>query len=105
MDRYAGKPFLKFVDLFVLDCIGELDPSHLASLEALTPKLRHAFNSTGGTWQELVMAQLGWKPAIRDAIKTLWEKNQAIAIRDGGAMSPMDFVVEFVKANVKVPGA
>lgn len=103
MDRYAGKPLLKFVDLFVLDCIGGLEASHRATLEELTPKLQQAFSSTG-TWQELVMEQMGWKPGIREAIASLYVKNQSIAIRDGGAaMSPMEFVHEFVKANVKVP--
>jgi len=35
VDRYAGKPFLKLTDSFVLKCIDELDPAHEALLVAM----------------------------------------------------------------------
>jgi hypothetical protein len=103
LDRYTGKPqFLKFVDLFVLDCIGELSQSQLATLEEMTPKLEKAFNATG-TWQEMVMAKLNYMPEVRVAIRALWVKNQEIARQHGTLLTPMDFVHEFVKANIRVP--
>jgi hypothetical protein len=35
VDRYAGKPFLKLTNSFVLKCIDELDPAHEALLVAM----------------------------------------------------------------------
>ncbi len=32
-DRYEGRPFLKLVDSFVLDCMGELDASQAFLLD------------------------------------------------------------------------
>lgn len=40
LDRYAGKPFLKLVDSFILKSIGELGTSREALLVAMTPKLQ-----------------------------------------------------------------
>jgi hypothetical protein len=98
-DRYAGKPFLKLVDSFVLKCIGELDPSNEAVLEQMTPKLRQTFGHAG-TWDEIVMAQLGFEPTIRSAIRDLWEKNQEIARQNGVTLTPMQFTEMFVANNV-----
>lgn len=98
-DRYAGKPFLKIVDCFVLDCIGELDQSQAALLEQMLPKLRATYGH-GGTWQEIVISQLQFDPDIRTTTNELWVKNQNIAKQNGVVLEPMQFVQMFVDANV-----
>ena len=98
-DRYAGKPFLKLVDSFVLKCIGALDPPSEAMLEQMTPKLQQTFDRTG-TWEEIVMDQLGFEPAVRTAIRDLWARNQEIARENGVTLTPMQFTEMFVANNV-----
>lgn len=98
-DRYAGKPFLKLVDSFVLQCIGELDSSQEALLQQMTPKLQQTFNSSG-TWEDIVMSELRFGPEIRTAISELWIKNQGIAKQKGTTLAPMQFVEMFVDNNV-----
>ena len=99
-DRYAGKPFLKLVDSFVLQCIGELDPSQESVLVQMTPKLQAAYLSSG-TWEDIVVAQLHFPPNIGEAIRAMWDKNQDIAIQNGVTLTPMQFVEMFVADNVE----
>ncbi|MGQ7958872.1 hypothetical protein ACUTAF_14395 [Pseudomonas sp. SP16.1] len=98
-DRYAGKPFLKLVDSFVLKCIGELDASQEDLLQQMTPKLQKTF-SHSGSWEEIVMDQLHFGAEVRSAITELWEKNQGIAKQNGTTLTPMQFVEMFVANNV-----
>jgi hypothetical protein len=101
VDRYAGKPFLKIVDSFVLKCIGELDPSQESLLVTMTPKLRETF-SAGGTWEEIVIERLKFPSNIQESIYTMWTKNQEIAKQNGAALTPMQFVEMFVASNVAI---
>jgi len=98
-DRYAGKPFLKLVDAFVLKAIGHLDPSQDEALQQMTPKLQATFKRTG-TWEEIVMAELRFEPEVRTAIRDLWEKNQVIARQKGVSLTPQAFTEMFVAKNV-----
>jgi len=103
-NRYAGKPFLLFVDSFILKAIGELDPVMEAKLEKATPDLRKAFSSAGN-WEEIVMEQLEYTAAIRGEIEALWANNQAVAREHGGVLEPMQFVELFVAENIMDPDA
>jgi hypothetical protein len=98
-DRYAGKPFLKLVDSFVLKTIGHLDPSQEAVLKEMTPKLQEAFKRSG-EWEEIVMAELRFGPEVQGAIRDLWEKNQMIARQNGVPLTPLAFTEMFVANNV-----
>ncbi|HEY0061795.1 MAG TPA: hypothetical protein VGC21_06720 [Telluria sp.] len=98
-NRYEGKPFLKFVDSFILKTIGALDPDMEVKLAAVTPKLRQTFDSEG-TWEDIVMEQLDYGPEVRGAIRQLWEANQALARQAGGELTPMQFVTVFVAENI-----
>lgn len=98
-NRYEGKPFLKYVDSFILKAICELDPAMDAKLVAVTPKLQETLQCPG-TWEEIVMAQLDFGPGVRDEIRALWETNQALAAQAGGVLTPMQFVTLFVADNI-----
>ncbi|MFI5734431.1 hypothetical protein ACIA49_30220 [Kribbella sp. NPDC051587] len=71
-DRYAGRPFLKLVDSYVLSLIGELDPDTARSLEQLTPKLNEAYGLSGATWQEVVHSQLQLPPDVAVQVVSGW---------------------------------
>ncbi len=102
-DRYAGKPFLKLVDALVLKAIGHLEPAQDEALQLMTPKLQKTFNRAG-TWEDIVIAELAFDPEIRTAIRDLWEKNQAIAQRNGAELTPLAFTQMFVAENVTDDG-
>jgi hypothetical protein len=97
--RYEGKPFLKLVDAFVLKSIGHLDASQEAVLQKMTPKLQETFKRSG-TWEDIVLAELRFEPAVRVAIQELWEKNQSIARQNGASLTPLAFTEMFVANNV-----
>lgn len=103
-NRYAGKPFLVWVDSFILKAIGKLDPDMEAKLENATPALREAF-SAEGSWEDIVMAQLDYTPEVRGAIRELWAENQALAQDQGAMLTPMQFVEVFVAENIMDPDA
>jgi hypothetical protein len=98
-NRYEGKPFLKFVDSFILKAIGELDPEMEAKLIAVTPKLQETFGC-GGSWEDIVMEQLDFDTEVRDEIRALWQANQELAKQAGGELAPMQFVTVFVADNI-----
>jgi len=100
VDRYAGKPFLKLVDSFVLKCIGQLDSSQESLLVRMTPKLQEVYSS-GGTWEDIVVAQLHFPPNISEVIEAMWNKNQDIAKQNGATLTPMQFVEMFIANNVE----
>ncbi len=102
VDRYAGKPFLKLVDSFVLKCINQIDSSQETLLVQMTPKLQEVYSSTG-TWEEIVVAQLDYPPNIGQTILDMWNKNQEIAKHNGATLTPMQFVEMFVANNVDTP--
>ena len=95
-DRYAGKPFLKLVDSFVLKCIGELDPAQEAVLRKMEPKLRQTY-SCDGSWDDIIISVLHFSPDIRTSIRDLWLKNQAIARQNQVTLTPMQLVEMFVE--------
>ena len=103
-NRYAGKPFLLWVDSFVLRTIGHLDPAMEVKLANATPGLRKAFGSSGD-WEEIVMAQLDFTDQVRGAIRQLWADNQALAAEQGAVLTPMQFVEVFVADNIMDPDA
>ncbi|MET7278687.1 hypothetical protein ABZS29_10700 [Kribbella sp. NPDC005582] len=71
-DRYAGRPFLKLVDSYVLSLIGELDPATAESLERMAPKLNETYGLSGATWQEVVRSQLHLPPDTARQIVDGW---------------------------------
>ena len=103
-NRYAGKPFLVWVDSFILKAIDRLDPVMEAKLERATPELRKAF-SASGSWEDIVMAQLDYTSEVRGAIRELWAHNQALAEEQGAVLTPMQFVEVFVADNIMDPDA
>ncbi len=103
-NRYEGKPFLLWVDSFILKAIDRLDPAMEAKLEKATPDLRKAFGGEGN-WEDIVMAQLDYTSEVRGAIQALWAENQALAEEQGAVLTPMQFVEVFVSDNIMDPDA
>jgi hypothetical protein len=100
--RYEGRPFLRFLDCYVLDAIGALEDSQRRALEAIEPKLAASFNSTG-TWQQMVAAQMEFPDSLPGKIRRIWENGTAKAIQLGYTVDPKEFTQQFVDTNFVPP--
>lgn len=72
MTRYAGKPFLRLIECYILDRIGELDGKQRAVLEGMTPKLRATYNRDG-TWQNIVAVQMEFDESFDSQVREFWD--------------------------------
>ncbi len=96
--RYDGRPFLRLVDSYFLDVIGQLGDAGRLGLERIEPKLREVYNCPG-SWQEIVREQLDFDVGIDDQVRIIWSGYLAAASAAGRSVSPNEFVEEFVSVN------
>jgi hypothetical protein len=63
-DRYDDKPFLRYVDAWVLNAIGHLDDATRAYCVAMEPTLRQSLG-LAGNWTAMVEKQMKFAPECR----------------------------------------
>ena len=97
-DRYEGKPFLRLLDSYVLDAIGQLGEPQCQSLQAMEPKLSAVYN-VSGSWQDIVAAQMNFPPELPAEIRRIWENGSAKMAELGQTADPMEFTRQFVDTN------
>lgn len=98
-DRYAGKPFLRLLDAYVLLAIGELDQKSADGLTAMEPKLRQTFNAEG-SWVDLVAQQMEFPPTLPNTIRGIWMKGREPFVETYGTEpDPVEFTMQFVNTN------
>ncbi|MCP3731733.1 hypothetical protein M9978_15000 [Sphingomonas sp. MG17] len=98
-DRYAGKPFLKLLDSYVLDAIGALDPASDASLTAMESRFREIFGASGD-WRTIVAERMQFPKGMAGAIREVWEKGSAkFVAAQGHQPDPHEFTRTFVDTN------
>lgn len=98
MDRYAGKPFLRLLECYVLAAIGELSDEQQATLRAMEPKL-HEVYGVSGSWQAVIEAQMDFPATVADKIKEIWQANVDKFASAGTAINAQDFAQHFVDTN------
>jgi hypothetical protein len=98
MDRYAGRPFLRLLECFVLDAIGQLDDRQRDTLRQIEPKLRETYGREG-TWARIIAGEMDFPEALSSEIRTVWGKNLAIARKQGLQVDPNEFAMAFVDQN------
>ena len=99
-DRYEDKPFLRFVDAWVLKAIGHLDPATENYCQAMVPQLRQSFGVTDGSWEEIVARQMKFGPDLPAQIQRIWADGQKrFAAGNGEAADPWQFAMIFVDRN------
>ncbi|MBO9622498.1 MAG: hypothetical protein J7500_07280 [Sphingomonas sp.] len=95
-DRYAGKPFLRLVDSYVLDAIGHLDSSAAATLTSMEPQLRATLGAEG-SWREMVESRMQFPEGMQGAIREVWEKGRVrFVAAQGHEPDPHEFTRTFV---------
>jgi hypothetical protein len=70
-ERYAGRPFLRLLDCYVLDTISQLDTDQSGALKDMETKLQKTFDSTG-TWQQIEEEQMDFMPTVPEKIRAFW---------------------------------
>jgi hypothetical protein len=98
MDRYAGKPFLRLLDCYVLNAIGKLDSAQEQGLVRMAPKLSETFG-VQGSWVEIVEAQMDFPAGLTEQILAIWGRAESQAKERGITIDPIQFVMDFVDEN------
>jgi hypothetical protein len=96
--RYEGRPFLRLVDSYILDAIGQLTDDQRDSLRRMEPKLQATFN-LAGTWQQIVEAQLDILPSVPERIREFWAGYLEHERKLGHSVHPNEFAALFVLQN------
>ncbi len=98
-DRYTDKPFLRFIDAWVLKAIGHLDPATETWCKAMVPQLEQSFGIKG-SWEQIVERQMKFGPELPAQIRKIWADGQA-RFREGNgeAPDPAQFAMIFVDRN------
>lgn len=98
-DRYDDKPFLRYVDAYVLDAIGHLDEPTRAYCVAMEPTLRQSLNLTGN-WTAMVAEQMKFPPELPAQIRKIWEDGKGkFEAANGRPADPAQFAMTFVDRN------
>lgn len=98
MERYAGRPFLRLLECYVLDAIGQLDAGQHDALRRMEPKLGGLYGAPG-PWQAIVATQMDFPTSLPQQIRDLWAHNREQAQRRGEVASPEAFATAFVDQN------
>ncbi len=95
-DRYTGKPFLEFVDAYVLDAIGQLDAATDAALTAREPDLRREYGVTGN-WRQIVAARMAFPAGLDGAVREVWQSGRTrFVAAQGREPDPVEFARHFI---------
>ncbi|MEQ8309586.1 MAG: hypothetical protein RIA72_02690 [Sphingopyxis sp.] len=99
-DRYTDKPFLRFVDAWVLKAIGHLDEATETYCKAMVPQLEQSFG-VKGSWDEIVAQQMNFDPELPGQIRKIWTDGQErFAAANGAPADPVQFAMIFVDRNL-----
>jgi hypothetical protein len=96
--RYEGRPLHRFLELYVLESIGELSQSDRQMLEKIAPKLKEIYGG-GEYWFDAIAAAVKLPSDAPSAIRAMWNNNQKIARTNGVKLTPQEFAEMFVDDN------
>ena len=81
--RYEGRPFLRVLELYVLNAVGVLPESADEQLRAMEPKFRETYNRPGLTWVQIVEAEMEFPDTLVGSLRSMWERTTANACVQG----------------------
>ena len=96
--RYEGRPFLKFLEAYVLSSIGHLEQDEEEALNQLTPVLAGAL-AINGSWSDIVASHMDFPPNLPGKIKQIWDDGVIRAHVLSFNVDPMEFTRQFVDTN------
>lgn len=99
-DRYKDKPFLRFVDAYVLKAIGHLDAATETYCKAMVPQLQQSFGQTSGNWEQIVERQMKFDRELPAQILKIWDDGKKrFEQGNGQPADPVQFAMTFVDRN------
>ncbi|NQY38278.1 MAG: hypothetical protein HRT37_25755 [Alteromonadaceae bacterium] len=98
MSRYAGKPFLRLLECYVLDAIDQLDDTQRDTLVKMEPKLVDIYK-INGSWLDIVNKQMEFPESLPMQIKEFWSKYLEQAKSQKVPVDPNEFAISFVNQN------
>ena len=96
-DRYEGRPLILVLDNYVLATLGQLSEDQEAGTADL---VRQVFGG-GPDWRSTVRATLGLGPGFDDEIRSLFERNRAVAKRLGDELHAVHFAKKVVDESFR----
>jgi hypothetical protein len=99
VDRYAGRPFLKLFESYILRAIGELNSKDADRLGRMTGKLQQVYGVEGEWWQ-VVAHVMKLHPGLDDELRRLWQHNTQLAADNGEVLRPEDFAMFVADQNL-----
>ncbi|RVQ66891.1 hypothetical protein EKN06_07980 [Croceicoccus ponticola] len=97
--RYAGKPFLRLLDSYVLDATGHLDQAADISLRIREPEFREKFGLQG-SWRSIVEQRMSFPTGMPGAIREVWDKGKVKFLATHGTEpDPREFARMFVDSK------
>jgi hypothetical protein len=100
-DRYTDKPFLRFVDAWVLKAIGHLDDATESYCKAMVPQLEQSFGLKG-SWERIVEQQMKFGPDLAAQVRKVWTDGKSrFEAGNGTAPDPVQFAYLFVDKNLR----
>jgi hypothetical protein len=97
-ERYAEKPLLRLLELYVLWSIAKLTEEDEARLRLMAPKLQKTFGGDG-TWRDALATAMHMPGEMPELIRETWEKNLGIAADNDVTLAPQHFAEMFVDSN------
>ena len=97
-DRYQGKPLLIFLENLVLHSIGQLGQEQYAQLDSMEEFLHEVYHCEGD-WVTILKAELRLPADFEEQVRAVWNRNCALAERQGLKIDPVDFARAFVDAH------
>ena len=95
--RYAGKPFLRLIECYVLESIGELSEKDRANLIRMESRLQELYDSKG-SWYEIVGDEMAFPDSLPKKLSELWSQYLSGAEVDI-SVDPNEFAMSFVDSN------
>jgi hypothetical protein len=100
-DRYTDKPFLRFVDAYVLKAIGHLDDATDTYCTAMVPQLEKSFGIKG-SWSEIVAQQMNFSPDLPFQILHIWaDGKKRFEEANKEPADPVQFAMIYVDRNMQ----
>lgn len=96
--RYDGKPFLRLLESYVLDAIGQLPDEQRVGLAMLEPKLQQVY-SMPGDWRQIVAVQMDLPASFADDVQRIWFGFLDSAKAQGIPVQPTAFVERIVSEH------
>jgi len=96
--RYESKAFLRILECYVLNAIGQLEKGDHDRLVEMTPMLQETFN-VQGEWVSIVDQVMEFPCGMQAEINKIWDKNILIANETNEVLTPEFFAKMFVDIN------